>query len=162
MITTVSFSLSYRKRALIVCNDKYHQLNQMLVHWEAKAKKLRVLLENMQFTVTMAMNIETDIMTEIQEFQKSVENNDLLLVYYFGLCYNDGQTNYLLPTQVDENQMDVVKDNANKADRILERLLEAKEPTAVIFLLDCGRPYRLRRESAPNCKRRILPILIQH
>ena len=152
MLTTVPYPFADKKRALIICNYEYQRCKPVLTNIQKKANSLRERLENMKFVVKPEMNVQSDIMSVIQNFQRNVQKNDLLFVYYAGLCCNDGETNYLLPVEADKDELDVVKVNANKVHRIIERLTSGEELTGILFVLDCAKPYANQGASNSHCR----------
>lgn len=152
MVTTVPHPFAVQKRALIICNHEYQRCDPLPTYLPEKAKRLRERLKNMKFDVEPETTAESDIMNVIQKFQRKVQKNDLLFVYYAGLCCNDGETNYLLPVKANKDELDVVKVNANKVHRIIERLTSGEELTGIIFVLDCAKPYGNPGASNSHCR----------
>ena len=153
-MTTVSRHASDSwKRALIICNHRYTGTDRLLNHFEDNAKKLHAKLRSIGFIVERHMNVQGYIMNIVNAFQGTIEKNDLVFVYFFGLSCHIEDKNYLLPIRDDANGMDIdFEDNANNAQRIVHRLIEETPASAFVFILDCFRPYELKSDVTFNCK----------
>lgn len=144
---------SHRKFALIIGNGKYQRSNIQLNHLIKNAKDIHDQLENLKFKVTMKLNIIADIAAIIQDFVKTIQHADLVLVYYVGLSCHVQDRNFLVPVGDNQTEADInFEDNANDVQRILNRLVPENAPYATILILDCCRPYVLKSTATPDCK----------
>lgn len=153
MATRPEHASNTRKRALIICNYEYKQSNCSLNYVRGNAEKLQDQLESIGFHVKKEMNVDNSIMDIFQNLQKEVQKGDLVLVYFFGLsCHVDNQ-NYLLAVGVYDDKDDIL-DKSNDAERMITRLVEETQANAIVFILDCCKPYELKSVGDPECKSR--------
>lgn len=129
-----------RKMALVIGNDSYKQTP--LTNCVNDAIDISNALVKIGFHVRIEMNINCDSMTNgIEKFLKLIMPNDLVVFFFAGYAVHWENQNYLLP--YDDDQIKDFIDLKNKtinAQHTLE-LLSAKNPYAIVFLLDCFRSY---------------------
>jgi uncharacterized caspase-like protein len=151
--SNTNFSL-HRKLALIIGNQNYSQHQNTLNHPVNNARDLSNLLKTIDFHVVSGYNLSNEEMNrQIAEFSKAIRNGDLVLFYFSGYGNQVNSENYLIPT----NDAKIIKDRdfedfAVKYEEILARLVNKNPSYVTIVILDCGRPYVLKNETASNCK----------
>jgi hypothetical protein len=146
-------SLPYRKLALVISNGAYKRSDNQLADANETAKSVSDKLKQIGFQVTQGCDLEKhDMTTMIIDFAKAIRSNDLVLVYYFGHCYQVKGKNYLIPVgdgQIEKNRdMD---DFAIDFERIFQRLAD-KDCLANVWVLDCNGTYALPSSKSASCK----------
>ena len=146
-----------RKLAVIIANENYDRPENKLEKSVAHAQQLGDLLRTMSFNVMVATKIRygSDIMRKVQELDDicTIEDGDLILFYFSGHGYQLEGKNYLIPT--DDSRLceeKDVKDIGIDAAQILGRLREKRPNCAIIFILDCCRPYALKKPTSGDRK----------
>ena len=143
----------HRKIALIICNRNYRRSNTQLNHLIHNAEALRDQLKNINFKITMKTDVVGDIGMVIKDFVKTIQPNDLVLVYYFGFSCHVNNKNYVISVGDEQNEVDInVENNANDVQRILSRLVPENAKHTTILVLDCCRPFTLRSTAMPDGK----------
>ena len=140
-----------KKFALIIGNDKYEHAENKLKNSVQTAKELERLLKTINFTVVMASDIpnEAEIMRKVQEFERTMTDDALVLFCFSGHGYYFNGNNYLIPTDDTRiNQADDILDLGSDVNRIAQRLLHDKPLRTAIVILDCCRPYVLGNPTA--------------
>jgi uncharacterized caspase-like protein len=144
-----------RKLALIVANADYSQSEHKLTQSIKNAQDLEKALKDIGFQTTVYHDVATDeeLRINVINFARTIDNDDLIVVFFSGhSCQVEG-TNYLIPSQDEQIESgNEVIDIATPVDSILGRLLEPEKSCFFIIVLDCCRPYRLSRESGSRCK----------
>ncbi|CAF1256387.1 unnamed protein product [Adineta steineri] len=88
------------------------------------------------------------MLSRLSRFIDSIAPNAIVVVYFSGLAVQyDGQT-YLIPIDNAWISPDNIKENVLNAEQIIA-LMHTKKPRAVIFILDCARPYQNRVGETP-------------
>ncbi|CAF3256240.1 unnamed protein product [Rotaria socialis] len=138
-----------RKLALIIGNDNYSKTYNKLNGSVKNAKKIRNLLKQIAFDVTIHTNIDANMMELIQNFCEQIDNGDLVLFYYSGHgCQVNGE-NYLIP--IDDSNIEAetdVEDIGILVKNILKRLIEKNPSYATIAIFDCCVPYNLQNPTS--------------
>lgn len=155
---------SHRRLALVIGNDKY-QSNNTLSYSKNNASDLKATLEQIQFNVTLLLNVQQELMNNIADFAKNINDGDLILFYFSGHDYQIDNENYLIPTHDSKIQTDSdIQDFGCKARSALQRLTRDNPSYVTIFILDCSSPYDLKNESTDirnnQCERSYKPSLI--
>ncbi|CAF0791997.1 unnamed protein product [Adineta ricciae] len=139
-----------RKLALIISNGNYKRKKNRIDDSMMNGRELMDLLNTIGFEVTLKENLSTstDIMVEVKNFAEKLKENDIVLFYYCGHGWQVDQQNYLIPTDDTRLDMNTILSLGVPVNRILTRLVneigaDETPPHLVIFILDCGRPYRL-------------------
>ena len=137
-----------RKLALLIANGDYQRSENNLGNAVTNADALERSLISMNFTVTNRKNIshESDMMNEVKRFNSTIRDGDSIFFYYYGHGYQFEDENYLIPTADSRlSEEEDVQDIGLDAAKVLGRLREKKRNSAIIFILDCCRPYILQR-----------------
>ncbi|CAF1252184.1 unnamed protein product [Adineta ricciae] len=94
------------------------------------------------------------MLKRVVEFAKTIEDGSIVLFYYCGQCRQVDGANYLIPTDDDRMESDIVASEmgANAAS-ILRKLTDKNESGVNIFILDCVKQYFYNCESPSNSHR---------
>ena len=140
-----------RKLALIVGNGNYNEPNSRLDYSVDNAKDLSNSLNKINFDVILHTNPKTNMMKVVRDFTKTIENGDLILFYFSGYGYQLNERNYLIPVydEIIQNERDVQEFGID-VEQIFTLLTERNPSYATIVVLDCSRPYQLRKASTSN------------
>lgn len=137
--------------ALIIANQAYtlseNRLDESL---KTKAKKLSDSLKDINYCTRHDSNVK-NIMDWIKGEVRSVGKAELILFYFAGHCCQIKDKNYLIPIDDTEINVGNVEDNERSVSRIIDRLRE-KTSGIVVVILDCYRPYSLRKASSTSRK----------
>jgi uncharacterized caspase-like protein len=143
-----------RKLALIIGNGDYHRTENRLSNSVNNAKELSGLLKTIDFHVKTVCNLtKHQMVTEIIDFARMVDNRDLILFYFAGHSHSIEDRNYLMP--VDDDKIETnrdVEDFAINVELILSRLVKRNQSSVTILILDCCRSYVLKGVSRTTCK----------
>ncbi|UJR32718.1 hypothetical protein I4U23_020177 [Adineta vaga] len=155
----------YRKLALILSNGNYSESYNQLNNAEENAKALKSSLKQIGFQVTTVCDKgKHDMNTAIIDFCRTIRNGDIVLLYFFGHCYQVKGKNYIIPVGDNEIEEDRdVEDFAVDLDRTLGRLVEKNSSFVNIFVLDCNGTYSLQKNTASSStnKRKGVPEMKQ-
>lgn len=133
---------SGHKRALIIGNNKYIQQHNQLGHSINSAHKLKDVLEDIGFDVTLYTDIDVFMMDIIIDFAKTTRKGDLVLFYFCGHCQQVDGKNYMIPIDDSLISEDIdVQDIGINAENALQQLSKQNQCNATIFILDAVRPY---------------------
>lgn len=155
MARSIHDSSDRRKLALIIGNDNYQRKENRLRTSISGADSLSDLLRTINFKVHTVSNLDKHRMvTEIIDFSKTINDGDLLLVYFSGHGYQVNGQNYLIPIDDEriETNRDVENFGVNVESTLLTRFLKKNPSYVTILILDCCRPYVLRDPSSSTCK----------
>ena len=142
-----------QKWAFVIGYDEYSRPDNKLNTSMKNANKLTTLLKKSKFKFMKPKEDSTDIMEQVQEFTRKIEDGDLILFYFSGHGYQLEGKNYLIPT--DDSRIDKsndVIDLGTSITSIVKRLLSDKPSCMAIVILDCCRPYVIENRTEPNRK----------
>ena len=139
---------SHRRLALIIGNDNY-QSNNKLSYSHNNASDLKAILEQIQFEVTLLLDVKEELLNNIANFATGVKDGDLIFFYFAGHSYQIDGENYLISTDDGRIQTEAdILDSGCKAHAALQRLKRNNPSYVTIFILDCSFPYML--ENGPT------------
>lgn len=125
------------RKALVIGNDLYThvpKLNNAGADAEAMAKSL----EAVGYKVFKHLNLdEKKFKQAIRDFRQNLSGGDEVLFFYAGHGVQLGNANYLLPTDVQGDQEDQVKDDAILLQKVLDDLEEKKTKFALAVIDAC-------------------------
>jgi hypothetical protein len=125
------------RKALVIGNDLYThvpKLNNAGADAEAMAKSL----EAVGYKVFKHLNLdEKKFKQAIRDFRQNLTGGDEVLFFYAGHGVQMGNANYLLPTDVQGDQEDQVKDEAILLQKVLDDLEEKKTKFALAVIDAC-------------------------
>ena len=136
-------TLDHRKTALLIGNSGYHRLANELDQSIENVNKLSDLLTKIGFHVTRESDVEKYDLTElIIKFAKTINDGDLVFLYFSGHACQVNGANYLIPVNDTwiQTERDIIAFGIN-VDRMLRRIMERNPSYANIFIFDCCRPY---------------------
>ena len=141
-----------RKLALVIGNGNYSRAENQLTHSTGNARALSDALKAIGFTVTLACDVEKQEMTNnIIDFSKTINNGDVILLYFSGHAYHIKGKNYLIPVRDTHIESDRdVEDFSIDLGRTLTRLVEKNPSHATICILECCSTYLLKNASAAS------------
>lgn len=143
-----------RKLALVIGNDMYKKSSNRLNYAVNNANDLSALLKTMNFEVTTLTNMDKKSLTNtVIDFPKSVNDGDLVLLYYSGHACQAENKNYFIP--IDDSRIEKdsdIEDFSVNIERAIARLVERNPSYLTIIILDCDKPYSLKKESVSNGK----------
>ncbi|CAF0840423.1 unnamed protein product [Adineta steineri] len=152
MATTHRTIVPRRKLALIIGNNNYSRPESKLRHCINDANDLSDVLTNIRFHVTTKLDLSnSQMVSTINSFSKTINDGDLVLFYFSGHGYQIKGTNYLMP--VDDGQIeteDDVEDFAVPVERTIKRLAEKTPSFVTVFILDCCRLYWPKQSPKPK------------
>ena len=125
------------RKALVIGNDLYThvpKLNNAGADADAMAKSL----EAVGYKVFKYLNLdEKRFKQAIRDFRQNLSGGDEVLFFYAGHGVQLGNANYLLPTDVQGDQEDQVKDDAILLQKVLDDLEEKKTKFALAVIDAC-------------------------
>lgn len=125
------------RKALVIGNDLYThvpKLNNAGADADAMAKSL----EAVGYKVFKHLNLdEKRFKQAIRDFRQNLSGGDEVLFFYAGHGVQLGNANYLLPTDVQGDQEDQVKDDAILLQKVLDDLEEKKTKFALAVIDAC-------------------------
>ncbi len=125
------------RKALVIGNDLYThvpKLNNAGADADAMAKSL----EAVGYKVFKHLNLdEKKFKQAIRDFRQNLSGGDEVLFFYAGHGVQLGNANYLLPTDVQGDQEDQVKDDAILLQKVLDDLEEKKTKFALAVIDAC-------------------------
>jgi hypothetical protein len=125
------------RKALVIGNDLYThvpKLNNAGSDADAMAKSL----EAVGYKVFKHLNLdEKKFKQAIRDFRQNLSGGDEVLFFYAGHGVQLGNANYLLPTDVQGDQEDQVKDDAILLQKVLDDLEEKKTKFALAVIDAC-------------------------
>ncbi|CAF1691491.1 unnamed protein product, partial [Adineta ricciae] len=91
-------TLVHRKTALLIGNNGYHRLSNELDQSIENVNRLSDLLTKIGFHVTSESDVEKYDLTElIIKFAQTINNGDLVFLYFSGHACQVNGANYLIP-----------------------------------------------------------------
>jgi uncharacterized caspase-like protein len=125
------------RKALVIGNDNYKNVSKLL-NANADARAMSTALTTIGFKVNMYLDIdEKSFKQALREFKMSIQGGDEVLVFFAGHGVQLGATNYLLPTDINGDIEEQVKDEAIQLQRILDDLQERKAKFSLAIIDAC-------------------------
>jgi hypothetical protein len=125
------------RKALVIGNDLYKhvpKLNNAGADAEAMAKSL----EAVGYKVSKHLNLdEKRFKQAVRDFRQNLNGGDEVLFFFAGHGVQLGNANYLLPTDVQGDHEDQVKDDAILLQKVLDDLEEKKTKFALAVIDAC-------------------------
>lgn len=129
--------------ALVIGIDNYETLPK-LDNAVNDARAIGDALEKSGFIVKLALNLTIDnFHTEIDQFDKSLQGNDVGLFFFAGHGFQHEGTNYLAGTEFIYSTVSTYKMEKDgvKLDDVIKKMLKAKTDTRIIILDACRKPF---------------------
>ena len=125
------------RKALVIGNDLYTHVPK-LNNAGADADSMAKSLEAVGYKVYKHLNLdEKKFKQAIRDFRQNLSGGDEVLFFYAGHGVQLGNANYLLPTDVQGDQEDQVKDDAILLQKVLDDLEEKKTKFALAVIDAC-------------------------
>ena len=125
------------RKALVIGNDLYKhvpKLNNAGADAEAMAKSL----EAVGYKVSKHLNLdEKRFKQAVRDFRQNLNGGDEVLFFFAGHGVQLGNANYLLPTDVQSDHEDQVKDDAILLQKVLDDLEEKKTKFTLAVIDAC-------------------------
>lgn len=140
-----------KKLALLIGNNDYED-GQKLHCSINDALDVGNLLDKIGFHVTIGVDLTyTKMMLKFLEFQRQIDQDDLVIIFYSGHGIQWQDQNYFVPidNQCFAEDSEMYRYHAIHVQMMLESI-EKRQPCAVIFLLDCCRNYLIKNVTLSN------------
>ena len=135
----LTFLSAEHREALLIGNSNYKHITK-LNNPSSDLKKLKKSLEDLDFTVKIKTNLNSENLEEsIELFQtRLARHRDTIgFLYYTGHGCQVDHEGYLIPTDVKTSKRLKVKHHALKISEMIETLKEAKNRVNMLFLDAC-------------------------
>lgn len=136
---------SGRRLALVIGNNEYSKVPR-LTNAVNDAKDLAAALQQMKFTVDLALNAPLETLDRrVRDFTSRVQPADVALFYFAGHGVQIDQENYLLATDFDATDDIEAKRRSVSASDVLERLRTRRARLRILILDACrDNPFQRR------------------
>jgi uncharacterized caspase-like protein len=136
------------RKALVIGNDNYQFVNK-LVNAVADANAIGNSLQELGYQVTLQVDLnEKNMKKSLRNFRENIQGGDEVLFYYAGHGTQIGASNYLLPTDIQGESENQVKDEAIQLQRILDDMSEQKAKFTLVVIDACrDNPFKLAGRS---------------
>ncbi len=125
------------RRAFVVGNDSYKQVNKLFNSRE-DARTIAENLGKVGYSVTTKLDMsEREMRTAWRIFKSQIQPGDEVAFFYAGHGVQLGNTNYLLPVDVSNENEDQIKDEGMTLQRILDDLSERKARFSIAMIDAC-------------------------
>ena len=110
----LSFAITPAKRALVIGNSNYGEAWEKLENPVNDARDMKTALESIHFEVMLRENLNKRALKDtINEFAGTLQEDDIVVVYYSGHGAKDNQNkNYLIPLRAQINTLAHLEDEA--------------------------------------------------
>lgn len=141
--------------ALIIGNSSYMGSSK-LPNPINDAKAMSGVLRSLGFTVTESLDADrTKLVTSLSQFSKAAANADITLLFYAGHGVQISGTNYMLPIDLNLNDLSQVPLQGVSLNSVVEQYLPGK--TKLVFL-DACRDNPLMQTASRSVSRGLAPI----
>ena len=140
---TLAAPAAAARLALVIGNDSYAHVEK-LRNARADARALAKVLETAGFTVSLLLDQDrAGMQAGLRRFKSTLTGGDEAVFFYAGHGVELGGINYLLPTDIRDDNDDQLQDDAVPLQRVLGLLLEQK-PRFSLVIIDACRddPFR--------------------
>jgi TPR repeat protein len=132
-------SHSTRRRALLIGNSSYKHLPELRTP-KANVEALAATLAALQIPSEVAYDLtQAGMLSILQKFATDVQPGDLVMVYFSGYGYQQGEINYLLPVSFDPAG-GAAPGQTGVSVRNLLKQLDLRSAGIKLLLLDACRP----------------------
>ena len=132
---------SRRKIALLIGNQNYRRPENRLRHSINDVDDLSAVLRTIKFHVRTEHDLtNSQMVSAIPNFTKTIVDGDLVLFYFSGHGYQINGRNYLMHVDDDLIETDQdVENYATSVERSLHQLTQKNSSFVTVFILDCCR-----------------------
>jgi uncharacterized caspase-like protein len=125
------------KRALVVGNDSYKSV-QPLVNARADAEAVGNSLKALGYQVTIQLDLdEKSFKRSLRDFKESIRGGDEAVFFFAGHGVQIGSANYLLPTDIQSDSEEQVRDESIALQRVLDDFSEQKARFSLAMIDAC-------------------------
>jgi hypothetical protein len=126
------------RRALVIGNNRYRRVTP-LANASEDAKALAENLSQVGYSVTLKIDLtQQEMKAALRAFKSQVGPGDEVAFVFAGHGVQIGQSNFLLPTDINGESEEQIRDDALGLDRVLEDMSE-KRPKFTLVLIDACR-----------------------
>ena len=153
--TPDNYANALNAHALIIGNASYKGSSR-LSNPVNDAKAISSTLRSLGFTVTESLDADrTKLVTSLSQFSKAAANADITLLFYAGHGVQISGTNYMLPIDLNLNDLSQVPLQGVSLNSVVEQYLPGK--TKLVFL-DACRDNPLMQTASRSVSRGLAPI----
>ena len=151
----VNYGKALNAHALIIGNASYGGSSK-LPNPINDAKAMSSVLRGLGFTVTESLDADrTKLVTALSQFSRTAANADITLLFYAGHGVQISGTNYMLPVDLNLNDLSQVPLQGVSLNSVVEQYLPGK--TKLVFL-DACRDNPLMQTASRSVSRGLAPI----
>ena len=153
--TPINYGKALNAHALIIGNASYGGSSK-LPNPINDAKAMSGVLRGLGFTVTESLDADrTKLVTALSQFSRSAANADITLLFYAGHGVQISGTNYMLPIDLNLNDLSQVPLQGVSLNSVVEQYLPGM--TKLVFL-DACRDNPLMQTASRSVSRGLAPI----
>jgi len=155
----ITENLTTKKKALVFGNNEYKKVNQLQTAVD-DSLAISTKLKQQGYQVTLLNNgTRSQMLGAIRQFKQSLTNSDEVVMYYAGHGVQLGQSNFLLPTDIQGESEEQVRDDAIALDRVLSDFDE-KEVVFTLAIIDACRdnPFKASGTRSVGGTRGLAPV----
>jgi hypothetical protein len=153
--TPINYGKALNAHALIIGNASYGG-SAKLPNPINDAKAMSGVLRGLGFTVTESLDADrTKLVTALSQFSRIAANADITLLFYAGHGVQISGTNYMLPVDLNLNDLSQVPLQGVSLNSVVEQYLPGK--TKLVFL-DACRDNPLMQTASRSVSRGLAPI----
>lgn len=153
--TQVDYQKKLHAHALVIGNGAYFGSSR-LSNPINDGKAMSVVLRRLGFTVTELLDADrTKLVTALSQFSKTAASADITLLFYAGHGVQISGTNYMLPIDLNMNDLSQVPLQGVSLSSVVEQYLPGK--TKLVFL-DACRDNPLMQTASRSVSRGLAPI----
>jgi len=153
--TPVNYGKALNAHALVIGNSAYAGSSK-LPNPVNDAKSMSSKLQGLGFTVTQALDTDrTKLVNALSQFSRSASNADITLLFYAGHGVQITGTNYMLPIDLNLNDLTQAPLQGISLNDVVEKYLPGK--TKLVFL-DACRDNPLMQVASRGVSRGLAPI----
>jgi Caspase domain len=140
--------ISVGRKALVIGNDKYKNVTK-LVNADADASLMAENLKLVGYDVTLKLDLtQKELLSALRTFKGQVGPGDEVTFFYAGHGVQLGQSNFILPVDIDGESEDQIKDDAVPLERVLEDMAEKKAKFTLAIVDACrDNPFKTAKRS---------------
>jgi Caspase domain len=153
--TSINYGKALNAHALIIGNGSYGGSSR-LPNPLNDAKAMSGVLRGLGFTVTESLDADrSKLVTSLSQFSRTAVNADITLLFYAGHGVQISGTNYMLPVDLNLNDLSQVPLQGISLNSVVEQYLPGK--TKLVFL-DACRDNPLMQTASRSVSRGLAPI----
>ena len=136
------------RKALVIGNNNYKNVAK-LVNADADAALMAENLKQVGYDVTLKLDVtQKELLSALRTFKAQVGPGDEITFFYAGHGVQLGQSNFILPTDIDGESEDQIKDDAVPLERVLEDMAEKRAKFTLAIVDACrDNPFKTAKRS---------------